>query len=147
MGQISNAATSPQEFVTVYRVEDAFGIGVLSCSGLTDAMNVAMTGDRKADWHGDRGLPAYHSVFGNQPGLVCGVDNPRDLVRWFPSAMRRVIARSEYGLTIYRMPADAVLTAKDAMQVMFDPNLAASSEQVGFGGAPPKTFEWLDRVM
>ena len=134
-----------QALVTIYRVEDAWGIGALSSSGLTDRMNAAMTGSADTDWHDQEALPASTIAFGVQPrNMVCGVDNARDLVSWFPRGMRRVIAGSEYGLTRYVMPADAILTSPGAKQIMFDPNLAVSSEHLPFGGAPAKGMDWLD---
>lgn len=137
--------TDANDMVSVYRIEDAFGIGVFQSAGLSNAMNEAMTGNGQSDWHADRALPSSLEIFGHHQHLVCGVDNLRDLVRWFPRPMRRVIARSEYGLTVYRMPAAAVMTADGAMQVMFDTEQAVSSEQVAFGGGPAKTFDWLDQ--
>jgi len=102
----------------VYRVEDENGRGPF-VHRLLQEINVAMTGDPDADWHVD--FPGTLEAFGPQPlNHVCGTLTLRDLVRWVPRPMRRVLARHGYGLSVYAMPPHEVKHGRgDAMQVMF----------------------------
>lgn len=104
--------------ISVYRVETGNGRGPF-VHRLLQEINVAMTGDPDADWHAD--LPCTLEAFGPQPlDHVCGTLTLRDLVRWFPRPMRRVLARHGYGLSVYVMPTQHVRHGRgNAMQVMF----------------------------
>lgn len=119
--------------VAVFRVEDEQGRGPFR-SRILSVMNDAMTGNPDADWHID--MPDSHEAFGEMPaGHVCGTASLRDMVRWFPRRMRRVLGCYGYGLSTYRMPADSVTRGDGGpgdIQVMFAPVDCVSCEWTEF---------------
>ena len=106
------------DITTVLRIERADGDGPFSRRVVTDAMNAAM-GSPDSDWHAE--FATSFEAFGHVDGLVaCGTVTARDLVRWFPAAMRDVLAEHGFGLSVYQVPTGDVRHAEGAMQVAFN---------------------------
>ena len=120
----------------VFRIEDWSGQGPFR-GPFSQAMNDAMTTDPDEDWHGKR-FPGSHESFAMlSRGHVCGTSSPRDLVRWFPRPIRMVLARHGFGLSVYELPVDAVVTSDvDRSQVMFQPVREVDSAWRDFAHQP-----------
>ena len=104
---------------TVLRIEDPRGMGPFCCISVMNACNAAMGVD---DHHAD--LPTAYEEIGIECHWRCGVADARTLVRWFPRAMRRVLALHGYRLHVLDVPDSALRRATTSGQILFDPEAA-----------------------
>lgn len=61
---------------------------------------------------------------------ACGTETMREMIRWFPMAMRDVLADFGFGISTYIVPVDAVTRADGAMQVLFDRSLGTRQHRI-----------------
>lgn len=110
------------EPVTLWRIQDASGLGPFKGDQATIEMDAALSGSIADGWHNATMATPWEEGLDWYQEHRCAATSPRDLVRWFPRRARQVLAR--HGYQVVRLEAPAGTAQKGRTQAVYNPACA-----------------------